>query len=72
MCAHVDLLALAFHCEPRVRASGHWRFEHELTSCAARATRTQVLTMALARTTGAGRPPSCYGTPTGYWSVRST
>eukprot|EP00965_Chrysotila_dentata_P219389 6191116-Pleurochrysis_carterae.AAC.1 len=40
--------------------------------CAALATRTQVLTMALARTTGAGKPPSRCGTPIGCRSVRNT
>eukprot|EP00965_Chrysotila_dentata_P222168 6192800-Pleurochrysis_carterae.AAC.2 len=40
--------------------------------CAASATRTQFATIALARVTVAGKPPSLCGTPIGCSRVRST
>eukprot|EP00965_Chrysotila_dentata_P167664 5537177-Pleurochrysis_carterae.AAC.1 len=40
--------------------------------CAASATRTQFLTIALARVTVVGNPPSLWGTPIGSSRVRST
>eukprot|EP00965_Chrysotila_dentata_P117281 3876128-Pleurochrysis_carterae.AAC.1 len=40
--------------------------------CAASATRTQFLTIALARVTIAGRPPSLWGTPIGFSRVQRT
>eukprot|EP00965_Chrysotila_dentata_P165062 5450645-Pleurochrysis_carterae.AAC.1 len=74
MRAHVDVLVFAVHCKTRVAPLPTGDSNTNCPPCdrAAMATRTQFLTIVLARTTVARRPPSCCGTPIGCTWVRST
>eukprot|EP00965_Chrysotila_dentata_P035614 1185208-Pleurochrysis_carterae.AAC.1 len=58
--------------EDRPRDTGDSKMKLPLCLCAAIATRTQLLTIAFARMTVAGRPPSFCGTPIGCSAVRRT
>eukprot|EP00965_Chrysotila_dentata_P154384 5101915-Pleurochrysis_carterae.AAC.3 len=68
-CSALTLMAKR---EDRPRDTGDSKMKLPPYLWAAIATRTQLLTIAFARMTVAGRPPSFCGTPIGYSAVRGT